>query len=108
MEQIAIFSATLGLSDPWQVTSASFAKDSNRLDISIEYVLGMPLDCPICGMQGTGSREETVTEVWFHEDFFRYVTYLHARVPLIACNCGGRFRLERPWSRAGSRFTRIV
>jgi transposase len=105
MEQMAIFSATLGLSPPWKVTSASFAKDCNRLDITIEYTHGSPLDCPVCGGKGTSCHFETVGEIWYHDDFFRYVTYLHAQVPLMACCCGGRFELERPWSRTGSKFT---
>jgi len=108
MEQMAIFSATLGLSPPWQVTSASFATGSNRLDIGIEYGRGSALDCPLCGGKGTSFPAETAEETWYHDDFLRYVTYLHARVPLMACCCGGRFHLERPWSRAGSKFSRIL
>jgi len=108
MEQMAIFSATLGLSPPWQVTAASFARESNRLDISIEYAHAPPQDCPICGGKGTCCLAETVLETWYHDDFFHYVTYLHARVPLMACCCGGTFPLERPWSRAGSKFSRIL
>ena len=107
MEQMPIFSATLGLSPPWQVTKVIFGKESNRLDISIEYAHGNAIDCPICGGEGTSCPAETTSEIWYHGDFLRYVTYLHARVPLMACCCGSRFPLERPWSRAGSRFTRI-
>ncbi|HBG04721.1 MAG: hypothetical protein A2075_12375 [Geobacteraceae bacterium GWC2_58_44] len=107
-EQMAIFSATLGLSPPWQVTAATFAKESNRLDLSIEYAHGSPLPCPICGREATSHPAETITEVWYHEDFLRYATYLHAQVPLITCCCGvGAFPLERPWSRAGSKFARL-
>lgn len=107
MEQMSIFSATLGLSPPWQVTSAEFAYDTNRLDIKIEYALGNPLDCPLCGGKGTGYHAETSAELWYHDDFLRYATYLHALVPLMACCCGGRFPLERPWSRTGSRFSLV-
>lgn len=107
MERTAIFSATLGLFPPWQVTSASFARESNRLDIHVEYAHPAGHDCPHCGGRGTCCLAETVQETWYHEDFFRYATYLHARVPLLACHCGGTFQLERPWSRAGSKFCRI-
>jgi hypothetical protein len=107
MEQMMILSATLGLSPPWQVTAANFAKESNRLDISIEYSYATPLDCPACGGKGTSCHAETVAETWFHENFFSYATFLHARVPLMACDCGGRFPLKPPWSRQGSLFYKI-
>lgn len=107
MERTAIFSATLGLFPPWQVTSASFAKESNRLDIHVEYTHQSGHDCPFCGESGACCLAETVQETWYHEDFFRYATYLHARVPLLTCRCGGTFHLERPWSRDGSRFCRV-
>jgi len=107
MEQMAIFTATLGLSPPWMVTAASFAEESNRLDLRIEYAHGTPLDCPICGRKGTGMPAETTIELWYHEDFLRYATYLHAQVPLMKCCCGCQFPLERPWSRVGSKFARL-
>jgi transposase len=107
MEQMTILSATLGLSPPWEVTAANFAKESNRLDIEIAYAYQSPLDCPSCGGKGTSSHAETSAETWFHGNFFTYITYLHAQVPLMACRCGSRFPLERPWSRPGSKFSRI-
>jgi len=107
IEQMAIFSATLGLSPPWQVTGASFAGESNRLDLNIEYAHSTPLDCPVCGRSGTGVPVETAVEIWYHEDFLRYATYLHAQVPLMTCCCGGKIPLERPWSRPGSKFARL-
>ena len=110
MEQMAIFSATLGLSPPWQVTAATFAKESNRLDLCIEYTHGAPIDCPNCpncGCAGSSVVAETTTELWYHDDFFCYATYLHAQVPLMTCCCGCEFPLERPWSRVGSKFCRL-
>ena len=38
MQQPSIYSATLGLSHPWQVTGISFAKDGKKdLDITVHY-----------------------------------------------------------------------
>jgi transposase len=106
MEQLSIFSATLGLSPPWQVTSVSFEKESNRLDIRVEFTPGCSLTCPVCGRHEHVSAAEEDTEVWYHADFFRYAAYLHARIPQLACACGA-LPLERPWCRAGSRFARV-
>ena len=104
MGELALFSATLGLSPPWQVTSVTFTKGSNRLDISVEYEQAMPLLCPTCCTRGAICLAESVNEIWFHEDFFHYATYLHAKVPQLSCGCDS---FPRPWCRAGSKFSRI-
>jgi hypothetical protein len=105
MEHPAIFSATLGLSHPWHIVSVSFAREENRMDIGLDFYLGNLFTCPYCGEQKAPSYSEE--EIWFHEDFFRYATYLHARVPRIEC-CNGIVATERPWSRSGSRFGRLL
>jgi hypothetical protein len=104
MEHLALFSGTLGLSPPWQVTGVAFAKGSNRLDITVEYEQLTPLTCPVCGAEGALRQEELEKETWFHADFFHYTTYLHAQVPHYPCRCRS---FPRPWCRPGSRFCRI-
>jgi hypothetical protein len=105
MEHLDIFSATLGLSPPWHIVSVAFAREESRVDISVDFYPGNLFTCPHCGQQRSPlfSKEE----LWFHEDFFRYAAYLDARVPRIEC-CQGVFTVERPWSRAGSRFGRLL
>jgi len=106
MGRLRIFSATLGLSPPWKITSVGFAEGSNRMDISVELMQGNTLICPICGAQGVPVSGAPETEIWYHDDFLAYATYLHARVPSLVCGCGA-FPLQRPWCRAGSRFSRV-
>jgi len=103
MGQLALFSGTLGLSPPWQVTSVTFAKETNRLDINVEYRQLTPLVCPHCGAEGARCTEEE-DEIWFHADFFHYATYLHARVPRLSCCYAA---LPRPWCRLGSLFAQV-
>jgi len=102
MDQPAIFSATLGLSHPWQITAVSFSKEEKRLDITVDFSQGGAFTCPTCGKEVKICEAEK--ETWFHSDFFRYATYLHARVPQIECSCCGMCKVERPWSREGSKF----
>jgi hypothetical protein len=102
MELPTIFSSTLGLSPPWQISAVSFAKDEKRLDITVDYLNENILPCPFCGAKT--SRCLMTSETWFHEDFFRYATYLHARVPHFEC-CGAIVPVERPWMNSGSKFT---
>jgi hypothetical protein len=103
MDHPAIFSATLGLCHPWHVVSVSFIEES-RMDIRLDFYPGNLFTCPHCGAQKAPCFSEE--EFWFHDDFFRFATYLHARVPRIDC-CQGIFATERPWSRSGSRFCRL-
>jgi transposase len=104
MENPEIFSATLGLSHPWHITLVNFSKDEKRLDITIDFAHADTVVCPRCGAEMKCCRAED--EVWFHDNFFRFATYLHARVPQIECDCGIN-PVERPWSREGSRFALI-
>ena len=104
MELPTIFSSTLGLSLPWQITSVSFAKEEKRLDINVDFLDNNSLPCPCCGTGGVPCQKKT--ETWYHDDFFRYETYLHAHVPHIEC-CGNIIPVERPWSRVGSKFALI-
>ena len=101
-----IISATLGLSPPWRVTQVDFSKGSSRLDISVEIVTGNPVTCPVCRVQGAICYLDTEIETWRHNDYFHYTTYLHARVPHLACSCGVA-PVELPWCRAGSGFAMV-
>lgn len=102
MEHAAIFSATLGLSHPWKVTTVTFSGEENRLDITVDFDFGKHFSCPCCGrdiIPVPGERE-----TWHHSSFLHYPTYLHANIPHVECPCGRVIPVERPWSRAGSRF----
>ena len=105
MEQPAIFSATLGLSYPWKVTEVTFASADNRLDITVDFDPGSQFVCSCCGRILSSSEGEK--EIWHHDSFLRYSTFLHARVPRVECECGHTFPIERPWTRAGSKFAQV-
>ncbi|MRR34343.1 transposase family protein [bacterium] len=105
MDHPAVFAATLGLSHTWQIVSLSMEQETSRMDIGIDFVGDCTATCPVCNAQGNfrGSQKET----WYHEDFFNYKTFLHVRAPRLLCPCCGISLVERPWSRAGSRFSLI-
>jgi hypothetical protein len=104
MNATEVLSGALGISTPWRITQVGFTKDSSRLDLSLEIVEGLSVTCPNCGLLGNICYPDSGYETWYKADFFRYTTYLHARVPHLACRCGIS-PLELPWCRAGSRFT---
>lgn len=105
MEQHAIFSATLGLSNPWRISAVSISKEEKRMDITIDFDLGSTCICPTCGEERQTC--DAKSETWHHRNFFDYATYLHVQVPFITCPCCGTSAAERPWSREGSRFVLV-
>ena len=104
MKHPDIYSATLGLSHPWLITTIKLDRDGLRLDISVDFVPDGLFACPQCGTRLPSLAAEM--ETWHHSDFFEHETYLHARVPRLECSTCGPLPVDRPWTRAGSRFVR--
>jgi len=105
MQPEALFGMALGIVPPWEVTEVSFSKESNRLDITIDFQRGATFLCPVCG--APAPTYDTAEKTWQHLNFFQYEAYLHARVPRVNCpneGCGVK-QVQVPWARAGSGFT---
>ena len=105
MQPEALFGIALGITPPWEVTSVAFSKESNRLDITIDFQRGATFACPVCGSPAPAY--DTTEKEWRHLNFFQYEAYLRARVPRINCpneGCGVK-QVTVPWARAGSGFT---
>ena len=105
MQPEALFGMALGIVPPWEVTEVTFSKESNRLDITIDFQRGATFACPVCG--ALASAYDTTEKTWQHLHFFQYEAYLHARVPRVNCpneGCGIK-QVQVPWARAGSGFT---
>jgi len=105
MQPEALFGIALGITPPWEVTAVAFSKESNRLDITIDFQRGATFACPVCGSPAPAY--DTTEKEWRHLNFFQYEAYLHARVPRVNCpneGCGVK-QVTIPWARAGSGFT---
>lgn len=105
MQPESLFGMALGIVPPWEVTEVSFSKESNRLDIVIDFQRGSTFLCPVCGAPSPAY--DTTEKTWQHLNFFQYEAYLHARVPRVNCpneGCGVK-QVQVPWARAGSGFT---
>lgn len=105
MQPEALFGIALGITPPWEVTAVTFSKESNRLDITIDFQRGATFACPVCGAPAPAY--DTTEKEWRHLNFFQYEAYLHARVPRVNCpneGCGVK-QVAVPWARAGSGFT---
>jgi transposase len=105
MQPEALFGMALGIVPPWEVTEVTFSKESNRLDICIDFQRGALFPCPVCGAPAPAY--DTTEKEWRHLNFFQYEAYLHAFVPRVNCpndGCGVK-QIQVPWARAGSGFT---
>ena len=105
MQPEELFALALAVNDPWQVVGVSFSKDSNRLDIKIDFKRGSLFPCPVCGELVPAY--DSVDKTWRHMNFFQYEAYLTARTPRVKCpteGCGVKL-VTVPWARPGSSFT---
>ncbi|MGH2843931.1 MAG: ISL3 family transposase [Solirubrobacteraceae bacterium] len=103
-QDLALFKAALGLSEPWQVCSVEFDPATKRLDLRIDFPRGATFCCPECGRDGLKARDSE-EKCWRHLDFFQHQAYLTARVPRVACPEHGVHQVKVPWARERSGFT---
>jgi transposase len=103
-QDLLLFQAALGLSDPWQVTSVEFDRETKRLDLRIDFPKGATFCCPECDRSGLKAYD-TEEKVWRHLDFFQHQAYLTARVPRVRCPEHKVRLVALPWARERSGFT---
>jgi len=104
---VALFSAALGLTDPWTVVRVEFSPEQGQLDLWLDFPSGGTFTCPEC--QRSGCKVHDTTErTWRHLDFFQHQTLLHARQPRVECPEHGVKTVTPPWARPGSGFTLLM
>jgi transposase len=103
-QDVLLFQAALGLSDPWQVTSVEFDAERKRLDLRVDFAKGARFPCPECGRSGL-KVHDTEEKTWRHRDFFQHHAYLTARVPRVECPEHKVRLVAVAWARPRSGFT---
>jgi transposase len=103
-QDLLLFQAALGLSDPWQVIGVEFDADAKRLDLRVDFPRGSTFCCPECDRAGLKARD-TEEKTWRHLDFFQHQAYLTARVPRVECPEHKVRLVAVPWARPRSGFT---
>src|ERR1700737_85405 len=83
-QDLLLFQAGLGLSDPWRVTSVEFDAEAKRLDLRVDFAKGARFSCPE-GERAGCAVKDTEEKTWRHLDFFQHQAYLTARVPRVIC-----------------------
>jgi len=103
-QDLALFSAALGLTPPWEVVSVAFDPAGKRLDLGLDFPRGATFCCPECGRSGLKARD-TERKTWRHMNFWQHETYLTARVPRVECPEHKVRLVAVPWARERSGFT---
>jgi transposase len=103
-QDLLLFQAALGLSDPWKVTSVEFDREAKRLDLRVDFPKGATFSCPECDRSGLKAHD-TEEKTWRHLDFFQHQAYLTARVPRVECPEHKVRLVALPWARPRSGFT---
>jgi transposase len=103
-QDLRLFKAALGLSEPWQVASVEFDAAAKRLDLRIDFAKGARFACPQCAREDCAVHD-TEEKTWRHLDFFQHQAYLAARVPRVVCPEHKTHLVEVPWARERSGFT---
>jgi transposase len=103
-QDLLLFQAALGLSDPWRVTGVEFDVEAKRLDLRVDFPRGSTFCCPECDRAGLKARD-TEEKTWRHLDFFQHQAYLTARVPRVECPEHKVRLVAVPWARPRSGFT---
>ncbi len=103
-QDLVLFKAALGLTDPWQVTSVEFDPATKRLDLRIDFPKGSTFSCPECERAGLKAYD-TEEKCWRHLDFFQHQAFLSARVPRVECPEHKVRQVALPWARERSGFT---
>jgi len=100
----SLFTAALGLSQPWEVAKVDL--DTARRRIDFEVVCNARRQpCPSCGAADQPVHDRVRRE-WRHLDFFQFEAWLHADIPRVGCtSCGKTTQIPVPWAREGSGFT---
>ena len=101
-----LFSAALGIVDPWYIKSVNFDSVSKKLDIEVDFKKGSTFQ------DDSGRAEpkeykayDTIRKTWRHLNFFEHECYLHCRTPRIQTDAGGTKLIMPPWSGVMNGFT---
>lgn len=88
------YALLLGLGEEWTVTRLHLNVEANRLDLFVAYA-AKAAPCPECGTLAA-LHDQQPERTWRHLDTMQFATYIHARVPRVACPKHGAKVIELP------------
>ena len=104
MRDIHFYSRLLVLKRPWFVEQVSLDAEAKSIDIFLQHRSNARFCCPECGVI-LPLYDHIPSRGWRHLDHDTSMTWLHARIPRVACSLHGIRQVHVPWAPSGARFT---
>jgi transposase len=106
MQDTALYQYLLGLQSPWTVNCVNLDINRHSVDVWAEHSEDATWMCPHCA-KPLPLYDHAEERTWRHLDSCQFQTYLHARIPRVACGEHGVVQVLVPWAEPRSRFTRL-
>ncbi len=107
MHDTELYEKLLGVETPWSVERVALDVEAGRVDIWVEHPGRLKWPCATC-QSSLSCHDHAPERVWRHLDSCQFQTYLHARIPRVACPEHGVRQVAVPWAEARSRFTLLM
>jgi transposase len=104
MNDRQLMTRLLVLEEPWSVEQVTLHAKDKQLDVALEHRRAARFSCPACG-QVRPVYDHLPARRWRHLDHGEFLTWLHARVPRVACPEHGVRQVPIPWALPGARCT---
>lgn len=104
MQDTALYQYLLGLQSPWTVSRVNLDVKGQQVDVWAEHPEDAAWACPHCA-KTLPLYDHAEERAWRHLDSCQFQTYLHARIPRVACSEHGVGQVLVPWAAPRSRFT---
>jgi transposase len=106
MRDVDFLAKLLPLERPWHVERVRLGSDPEEgaLDVWLRHRRNARFCCPECGTPRP-LYDHLPPRRWRHLDHGRLLTWLHARIPRVACLLHGVRQVPVPWALPGSRFS---
>ena len=106
MEDTELYRHVLGLEKPWRVGRVQLDMKQERVDVWAVHEEGQSWPCPECGAE-LAVYDHAPERSWRHLDTCQFKTFLHARIPRVACPTHGVRQVKVSWAEERSRFTAL-
>ena len=87
---------------PWTVSRVNLDVSGQRVDVWAEHPEDAAWACPHCSTP-LPLYDHAEERAWRHLDSCQFQTYLHARIPRVACGEHGVVQILVPWAAPRSR-----
>jgi transposase len=104
VRDVDVFTKLVGLQRPWTVERVDLTPKENQIDVWIRHRRRARFGCPECGTP-LPLYDHVASRTWRHLDHGSSLTWLHARIPRVACLLHGIRQIRVPWALPGARFS---